>query len=426
MRSRLSLAVIVAVFALGALSVYWYYQEGEPSRAVQLMDEYILVLGLDEFEGQRRTDTILLVRLEEDAVKVLSIPRDLRVKYEDGSVRKLNAAYQDGGPELSRRLVSDLLGVEIPWHVVVDFQGFIALIDEIGGLPLTIEEPIRYEDTKQNLVIDLPAGFQVLTGEQALKYWRYRGEESDLARIQRQQKFLRALARRLAELELTPAEIKILVRTAFQSVQTNLSPVEALQLAQRLRTLGPNALQTAVLPGTARVIEGTSYFLVDPIEAAALVEEFFYEREVTTNRDVKVIVLNGHPDEIKRMGLARRVSDHLQAQGFRIAAYWNADALDYPNSYLINLSGDEEKAQRLVRSLKAPLQVVSPEEFSQQTREAFGADRLKTIGQILAGTAVPPADRGVQLTEADLVLILGGDFDPDTLLSIPEAPPELP
>ena len=420
MRSRLSLAVVIAVFALGALSVYWYYQEGEPSRAVQPTDEYILVLGLDEFQGQRRTDTILLVRVEEDEVKVLSIPRDLRVKYEDGSIHKLNAAYQDGGPELSRRLVSELLGVEIPWHVVVDFQGFITLIDEIGGLPITLEEPIQYEDTKQNLVIDLPAGFQVLTGEQALLYWRYRGEESDLSRIRRQQGFLKALAQRLSELDLSPSEIKTLIKTAFQSVQTNLSLVDALRLGEHLRTLGPEALQTAVLPGYAKVIDETSYFLVEPVEAAALVEEFFYEREVTTNRDVKVIVLNGHPDEIKRMRLASRVSDHLEAQGFQIVAYWNADALDYPNSYLIDVSGDAEKVQRVVRSLKAPFAIVTPEEFAQQTQEAFGEDRLAKIKERLAKTAVPPQDRGVELTEADVVLILGGDFDPDALLAVPE------
>lgn len=419
MRSRLSLAVVAAVSALGALSVYWYYQEGTPSRAVRPTEEHILVLGLDEFEGQRRTDTILLVRLEEDEVKVLSIPRDLRVKYEDGSIHKLNAAYQDGGPELSRRLVSELLGVEIPWHVVVDFPGFIALIDEIGGLPLTIEEPIRYEDTKQDLVIDLPAGFQVLTGEQALLYWRYRGEESDLSRIRRQQGFLQALARHLSELEWDRSRIQALIRTAFQSVQTNLSLRDALRLGEHLRTLGPEALRTAVLPGYAQVLEGTSYFLVDPVEAAALVEEFFYEREVTTNRDVRVIVLNGHPDEIKRMRLASRVSDHLEAQGFQIVAYWNADALDYPNSYLLDLSGDAEKVQRVVRSLKAPLQVLTPEEFAQKTQEAFGEDRLAKIRERLAQTAVPPQDRGVELTEADVVLILGGDFDPDTLLAIP-------
>ncbi len=422
MRSRLSLAVVAAVFALGALSVYWYYREGEPSRAVQPTEEHILVLGLDEFEGQRRTDTILLVRVEEDEVKVLSIPRDLRVKYEDGSVHKLNAAYQDGGPELSRRLVSELLGVEIPWHVVVDYRGFITLIDAIGGLPLTLEEPIYYEDTKQDLVIDLPAGPQVLTGEQALLYWRYRGEESDLARIRRQQGFLKALAQRLSELELGPSEIRGLIRTAFESVQTNLSLVDALRLGDHLRTLGPEALKTAVLPGYAKVIDGTSYFLVEPVEAAALVEEFFYEREVTTNRDVRVIVLNGHPDEVKRMGLARRVSEHLEAQGFQIVAYWNADALDYPNSYLINVSGSEEKAQRLVASLKAPLKVVPPEAFSQETQAAFGEDRLAKIAQILANTAVPPQERGVELTEADAVLILGGDFDPDALLAIPELP----
>jgi len=410
-RNKLFVAIILGVFVLAALTIYWWYNEDQGTRALGTAEEYVLLLGLDERGEGQRTDTILVAKLEEDGVKLLSIPRDLRVKLPDGAFHKINAAYGRGGAEFTRAALSDVLGVEIPWHVVVDYQGFIAFVDAVGGVTFTIEEPMRYEDTKQDLVIDLPAGTQTLDGQRALDYWRYRdaATREDLGRIRRQQAFLRAFAEKLAEIQ-GASQIKALVETAYQSIRTNLALVDVYTLVERLQRLSPEDLQFAVLTGRVERIDDSSYFLADPVETAALVEEFFLGREVLTNRDVRVIVLNGHPDEEMRPGLARQVSDSLRDQGFQIVALWNADAFDYPQSLLIDLAGDERKTRRLTSTIKSPLLVVSAEGFSAWTTEQFGEDRLPAIRELLQTTAVPPEDRGVGLNEADLLLILGGDY----------------
>jgi len=419
-RNRLFVLIILAVSALGGLTVYWWYQEEGDVRGLST-DEYVLILGLDDFGESRRSDTIIVAKLEEGGVKLLSIPRDLRVEFPDGDSDKINAAYARGGPELTRRIISELLGVPIYRHVVVDYQGFIGLIDAIGGVTVTIEKPMRYRDEKQGLSIDLPAGTQTLDGQKALDFWRYRDAETgeDLGRIRRQHEFIKALAAKLAQIRGT-SQTKQLVELVLRHVRTNLAPVDIYRLVERLRSLSPEDLHVATLPGRSELIDDTSYFLPYPIEMEALIAEFFHGQEVLTNSDVRVVVLNGHPDEEIRLGLAKRIYNFLAEQSFQVIAFWNANfdeeqgeyTFDYPQSYIVNVSGDKDKAERLLKTLKGvPISVVTPEEFSALTQELFGEDRFEKIEKMLLTTAVEPHKRAVELKEVDLILILGEGFE---------------
>jgi LCP family protein required for cell wall assembly len=420
-RNRLFLSVIAVVFALGALTVYWWFQEGQSARPLDPGAEasYVLLLGLDSFGENERSDTIMVAKLEADGVKLLSIPRDLRVTFPDGTTHKINAAYARGGAELVRQLVSDRLDIPLHWYVVADYQGFIEVIDALGGVTLNVERAMQYEDTKQDLVIDIPAGEQTLSGQEALDYWRYRdaATRQDLGRIERQHKFLNALAEKVATIE-SFEQVRSLLQTALENVRTNIAFVDAVSLARRYQSLSPEAVQSRTLPGRAETIteDGTdvSYFRADPIETAALVEEFFKGKDVLTNSDVRVIVLNGHPDESVRPLLATRTSRYLSDQGFQIVGRWNAPPYDYQRSYLINVSGNDPKARLLANTFSdVPLQTVTPEAFTSLTQDRFGEDRLESIRRELMTRAIPPDDRGLELQEADLVLILGGGFTLD-------------
>jgi LCP family protein required for cell wall assembly len=421
-RNKLFLLVVLAASLLGGLTIYWWYQE-DGGKSILEAEGYVLILGLDDFGEGKRSDTIMVAKLEEEGVKVLSIPRDLRVEFPNGEFHKINAAYAEGGPQLTRKLVSELLGLPIDWHIVVDYPGFIELIDALGGVTITIDKPMRYTDEKQGLYIDLPEGTQTLDGERALDFLRYRDAETgeDLGRIRRQQEFIKALAEKLAKMRGT-AQIKTLVEPTLKYVRTNLAALDVYQLVEQLQMLGPEDLELATLPGRVELGEGVSYFIADPVETAAIVAELFHGREVLTNRDVRVIILNGHPDEAIRPGLAKRVYTLLEGQNFQAIAFWNANfddelgkyTFDYPQSYLINLSGDDDKAERLLNTLKGvPIRVLTPEEFSALTQGLFGEDRLQKIRKMLLTTAVEPHKRAVELNEADLLLILGGDFPKD-------------
>ena len=424
MRNRLFLSVIAVVFVLGALTVYWWFQEGQSARPLDPSadESYVLMLGLDSFGENERSDTIMVAKLEDDGVKLLSVPRDLRVTFPDGTTHKINAAYARGGADLVRQIVADRLDIPLHWYVVADYQGFIEVIDALGGVTIDVEQAMQYEDTKQDLVIDIPTGEQTLGGQQALDYWRYRdaATQQDLGRIDRQHKFLNALAAKVSAIQSLD-QIRSLLRIALDNVRTNIAFVDAFALAQRYRSLSPDAVASRTLPGNARTIneDGTdvSYYVGDPIETAALVEEFFKGNEVLTNSDVRVIVLNGHPDESVRPLLATRTSRFLSEQGFRIIGRWNAPPYDYQQSYLINVGGNAQMARLLANTLSGmPMRTVTPEEFTSLTQDRFGEDRLEGIRRDLMTRAIPPEDRGIELQEADLVLILGGGFtlDPNT------------
>ncbi|MDH7571851.1 MAG: LCP family protein, partial [Armatimonadota bacterium] len=173
---------------------------------------FLLVLGVDEknrlFKSdRRRSDTMILACLDFEAKRVaaLSLPRDTRVQlpgHQDFD--KLNAAHAYGGVPLAQRAVADLVGIPPDRYVKTDVNGFRAIVDLIGPIEIEVEKPMHYDDNWGNLHIHLQPGLQRLNGEQALGYVRFRKDSAgDLGRMQRQQKFLRAVVKQM----LTPAAL---------------------------------------------------------------------------------------------------------------------------------------------------------------------------------------------------------------------------
>ena len=164
-------------------------------------------------KGAGRSDTTLVVHLNEarTQIQVVSIPRDSMVQRpsctkSDGSkvppaLEQFNAAYTHGGPACSIRTIEKLTGVRIDQYVVVDFTGFRKIVNAVDGVEVCVEEPIEDSDSG----LDLPAGRTTLDGDEALAFVRTRhavGDGSDLARIELQQQFLRALAAKVRAMNL--------------------------------------------------------------------------------------------------------------------------------------------------------------------------------------------------------------------------------
>jgi LCP family protein required for cell wall assembly len=175
-------------------------------------------------EGQLHTDTIILLHVPalpgEPAVAV-SIPRDSYVQLADGSGKhKINSAYNRGivaaekeltaqnlpGPELDKRgreagraaliaTVESLTGTSIDHYAEINLAGFVELTDALGGVPVCLNKPVH--DTYSG--IDLPAGYQTVSGPVALAFVRQRHglDGGDLDRIARQQAFIAGLTQRL-------------------------------------------------------------------------------------------------------------------------------------------------------------------------------------------------------------------------------------
>jgi LCP family protein required for cell wall assembly len=162
----------------------------------------ILLLGSDRRFGdiakklKPRSDTIIVARLDPDknATAMLSLPRDLMVDVPGFGRRKINEAYQLGGPNLAILTVDDLLGLNIQHVISVHFGGFRRAVNRLGCVYVDVDRRYFNHNTGPGpdyAVIDIKPGYQKLCGEKALDYVRFRHADSDFVRAARQQQFLR-------------------------------------------------------------------------------------------------------------------------------------------------------------------------------------------------------------------------------------------
>ena len=201
-----------------------------------------------------RTDTIMILRIEDDGTKVMSLPRDLWLPIDGGGSQRINTAFSKG-PTAIINTVQNELAIPITHYVQVDLAGFIDLVDAVDGVDITIPYPAFDRGSG----LDLPiAGTVTLDSTQALAYVRSRfyteirdGQQvvdgtSDLGRVQRQQDFMRALMAKLST-QRNPFVLNDMASSMADAVAMDdaTSFTQALQIANTLRSQTP---ETVVLP----------------------------------------------------------------------------------------------------------------------------------------------------------------------------------
>ena len=265
-------------------------------------------------EGQLHTDTIILLHvpaLPGEPAVAISVPRDSYVQLADGSGKhKINSAYNRGlvaaekdmkaqgvsGPELDRRgreagraaliaTVESLTGTSIDHYGEINLAGFVELTDALGGVPVCLNKPVR--DSYSGL--DLPAGYQTVSGQVALAFVRQRHglDGGDLDRIARQQAFIAGLTQRVqGEGTLTdPATLSQLLGVVtrhvvidkgwdLQQAATQASRIAGADLSFRTIPTGRPDLETPV--------DGLAV-QVDPAAVRAFVTEQFSAKTPTSS-----------------------------------------------------------------------------------------------------------------------------------------------
>lgn len=216
----------------------------------------ILVMGRDSRDVENdsgRADTIMLLYLnpEEGSGVLLSIPRDTLVEIPGYGEDKINHAYAYGGEELMIKTVSSFLDAEINHYVTLDFEGFVRLIDALGGVDITIDRPLVDPRSGANF----SPGNHHFTGEQALSYTRSRATElGDIGRIQRQQQLFRELLIQklnVRYLSSVPYYFNILV----ENTRTDLDILTILKYSKAALSLNSENFETAIIPSRSDWIE---------------------------------------------------------------------------------------------------------------------------------------------------------------------------
>jgi LCP family protein required for cell wall assembly len=205
---------------------------------------------INSFDGL--SDVMLLIKFDPETKKVamLSVPRDTRTEIEGYGMKKINAANAEGGPALTAKTVSNLLGgVGIDRYIRINVLGVSKLIEALGGVNIYVPKDMKYRDDSQHLYINLKAGQQHLNGEQALQLLRYRHDElGDIGRIQRQQMVLRSLIEQTLN-PTTIARLPDILNVVKENIDTNLSVEELVALVGFGSKINRSNMQMLMLPG---------------------------------------------------------------------------------------------------------------------------------------------------------------------------------
>lgn len=265
----------------------------------------ILVLGTDSRtsasdpsqwkEGAQRTDAIMIVQVSGDrkTVSVMSIPRDSWVEIPGHGQGKINAAYSYGGPSLTIHTVENLTGIHIDHFAVANFESFVALTDEIGGVRVNLKTPQTLAGK------ELGAGAQVLDGQQALAYTRERSSlpNGDFDRVKRQQTWMRSIVSRVLTNGTlsSPTALYSFLKTASRTVAVDESfTLNQMQsLALETRHLHSNDIRFMTVPtaGTGTSTDGQSIVTLDADADTPLFKAFAEDRVSA--------YLTEHPDAVE-------------------------------------------------------------------------------------------------------------------------------
>lgn len=250
----------------------------------------ILLLGMGgkNHDGAYLTDTMMLVSLQPSTKKVsmISIPRDLTIPIENMGWRKINSVnafaennnHGSGGLATSQA-VGDVFDIPIDYYVRVDFDGFINIVDQLGGLDINVENTLDdysypilgkedtypYESRFEHLHVD--TGWQKMDGSLALKFARSRhgikGEGSDFARSRRQQIILEAVKAKVLSMNVffKPTMIGNIVNELQEHISTNLKIWEIVKIWENFNKVKSENIINKVLDN------GPDGLLVDAISS---------------------------------------------------------------------------------------------------------------------------------------------------------------
>mgnify|MGYP000878501316 FL=1 len=379
-----SLCFFVGIILMVFTARYTYQRsvEGTPVMTGNSQRLLVLFLGTDEkLEASTRADSIMLFSLDTTTGEagVLSIPRDTRVWVPSRQRwERINAAYAHGGASMAMEAVSHLLGVPVDYYVHTDFDGFEQLVDVLGGVEINVARKMHYVDHAQGLEINLQPGLQILSGEKALQYVRYRDRLGDVSlvdpfneeydgRVERQRQFFEAIISQA----LSPSSlIKLpqLVTQTFRIVNTNLPWERVFSLALSGSKFSADKIQTAVLPGNSQVLNDAWYWVVNEQKAKAIIDSVVLGKP----EPLRLVVLNGNG----RSGIAQEVSDLLRYYGYDVISHGNAEHFNFVTTQVVVSARDAERVKPLAEYLGASIQEADQE--NAQVTVIIGKDYTST------------------------------------------------
>ena len=238
----------------------------------------ILVLGSDNSGGAAagNSDTMMVIHVDQadNFVSILSIPRDLWVDVPGHGMQKINAALIEGGAALAITTVQNVTGIDLNQYLELDFQAFVDMTNALGGVYVDVDRRYYNDDPTWSL-IKLSPGYQLLNGQQALSYVRFRHDQNlDFGRMARQQRFLQDLRQQAMSWNNLMFRLPGLVGALFKNVATTLTSGDVLRLAYWGVKLDGGRIKQVVMTGSTPTIAGQDVVEISPSALRTYVTDF--------------------------------------------------------------------------------------------------------------------------------------------------------
>lgn len=311
----------------------------------------ILLIGIggSNHPGGQLADTIMVVSIDpkQKAVAMLSIPRDLYVPIPGYGSSKINSAHSTGvshqketggGPELVKKTVANILDLPIHYYIRADFEGFIKLIDELGGITVNVEKALSdpfYPD-EEMLGYEpfyINSGEQKLSGTIALKYARSRETTSDFDRARRQQQILLAVKEKATKLGVVtnPKKITDILKILGDHIRTDMQINEMERVLSLMKDYDSSKIVNKVLDNSSdglltNATDLGGYYLVPKLGVnnfsaiQQLAHEIFSDPYLT-EENAKIEVLNAS----SKTGIANDVNKLLKSYGYNVVKVADSD-----------------------------------------------------------------------------------------------------
>jgi LCP family protein required for cell wall assembly len=384
---------------------------GNDSRA-SATEEQLAELNTEASAGIN-TDTMILVHVPADgsAASFVSFPRDSYVEIPGYGWDKLNAAYaygyqeadedapesekQAAGAQLLIQTISQLTGLAIDHYAEVDLLGFFNLSSVVGGVEVNLCEAVQDDFSG----VDLPAGVQTISGEQALAFVRQRHglPRGDFDRIIRQQTFIAGMIRKvLAEnVLLDLGKQRRLVEATAQSLTIDQS-LDLFDLAQQMQSVSAGSIEFQTIPYVGDDRDEQDRYILR-LEDEDTLHAFFADLSAEPEPPaaetpaapatvdpsaVTVEVYNGSGTA----GLAASTQTDLEAAGFVVSSTGNADSSDYETTVVRHAAGDEDLAATLAAAVPGATPEVSDDAAPGTVQLVLGSD-FNGVGAAVTPTA---------------------------------------
>lgn len=360
---RVLLVILILLLGAGAAFAYKVHKNGgglsgmlatvvghDENTKKNLGEFKCLVLGIStDQEGVDLTDTIMVASYNPNTQKgtLLSIPRDTYTGKNPSKAtayEKINALYsRKHRPDETLKAVNEITGLDIKYYVVVKTEALIKLVDVIGGVTFNVPIDMNYDDPSQDLNIHLKAGEQVLDGDKAEQLVRFRHNnngtsypseygDNDIGRMRTQREFVLQVIKQTARPE-NIFKIGEILKVAEEYVITNIDFNVITDYVPYAVEFNTEDLLTETLPGTPsnQNAAGTWVYIYNQKQTKALIQELFYDRDLTENiegedgttttvtsnekKNIKIEVLNGSGDSNN----LQTVIDNLKAKGYNVA-----------------------------------------------------------------------------------------------------------